>query len=55
MAIIQMTGKVADLYRSYLQSYRQMTGKEPTAKERAEAFKCATSGDTWNRPHWITG
>ena len=55
MAIIQMTGKAADLYRSYLASYRQKTGKEPTANERAEAFISANSNDPWNRPHWITG
>lgn len=55
MAIIQMTGKAADLYRSYLASYRKAIGKEPTANERAEAFMCANSKYPWKRPSWITG
>lgn len=53
MALIQLTGKAAELYRDYLQTYRNRTGKEPTAIERTEAFICARSNDPWKRPHWI--
>ena len=53
MAIIQLKGKQADDYRSYLQTYRNRTGKEPTAIERTEAFVCARSNDPWKRPSWI--
>jgi hypothetical protein len=53
MAIIQLKGEVANSYRSFLESYRTRTGKEPTAIERTEAFACAVSKDPWKRPHWI--
>ena len=54
MALIQLQGKAAELYRGYLETYRNRSGKEPTAIERTEAFFCARSSDPWKRPWWIT-
>lgn len=53
MAIIQLEGKAATLYRECLDAYRRKTGKEPTAIERTEAFICARSNDPWKRPWWV--
>jgi hypothetical protein len=48
--LIQLTGSTADDYRGWLQSYRNLTGKEPTALERTEAFFAARWG---TRPFWV--
>lgn len=51
--LIQLTQEQGNSYRSFLATYRQKTGKEPTAVERTEAFICARSTDPWKRPSWI--
>lgn len=53
MSIIQLKDESAIKYKSYLQSYRKITGKEPTAIQRAEAFFCAKSNNAWDIPSWI--
>lgn len=51
--IVQLQGRQAANYRSYLDAYRKRNGMEPTAVERTEAFFCAISNDPWKRPSWI--
>ena len=53
MALIEMTEEQGSKYRSFLDTYRNRTGKEPTATERTEAFFCAISKYDWKRPSWI--
>lgn len=55
MTIIQLTGEAAKKYKSYLDNYRKMSGKEPTAIQRTEAFFCAKSNNGWDMPSWMKG
>lgn len=52
MSLITLTGETANKYRSFLQTFRDKMGKEPTASERTEAFFCARSKDPWELPVW---
>lgn len=47
--LVQLRQPVAGRYRGWLELFRSMTGKEPGAIERTEAFLSALSGD---RPWW---
>jgi hypothetical protein len=50
--LIQLQGEQAVKYRSFLNTYRNVKGKEPGPVERTEAFVCAISNDPWKRPSW---
>jgi len=52
MAYIQLKWETAERYRSFLYTYRQITGKEPGPIERTEAFICASSKNLFERPYW---
>ena len=50
---MQLKDQATIKYKSYLQSYRKITDKEPTAIQRTESFFCANSNNDWDIPSWI--
>ena len=48
--IVKLENKQAELYKAFLEIYRNLTQKEPTYKERTEAFFAARNN---RNPYWI--